>query len=463
MRHLPEHVDACPSCQTLVAEAVRALHEVPAAPSGERGLPRTLRIGEVVLGRYEVLRFIGAGGMGEVYEARDGELGESIALKTLALPILDDPRAVMRLKAEVLLARRTTHPNVCRIFDFGVHQRAFPGRDTEEVPFLTMELLRGETLGQRLRQRGPLTVAEARPIVAQVLAGLAAVHHAGIIHRDLKPENVFLVPERDRPAPRVALMDFGLARPALASFRASLSTPQSIVGTLGYMAPEQLEGAAVSPASDIYAFGILLFELLTGTLPFTGGTPLALALARLHMAPIVPTTLLPGLDPVWERGILRCLARAPQERFQSAEEVTAAFVGPVTPPPRARPRRWAVAALGGLGVAVLAVVVVRGQRPEVAAPAPPAAIPIVPVPESVPEPLPPKAREVVATPDREGATGSGTGAGTGTIGSDNPKRPIRPRPRSRGTAESPARVPPADPGKESPPAADRPSRTAEKW
>jgi Protein kinase domain len=431
-REVTDHVDHCVRCQTLVAEAVRALDQAPPV-SSERGLLRTLRPGELVLERYQILRFVGAGGMGEVYEARDGQLGTTVALKTLALPALDDRQAVLRMKSEVLLARRATHPNVCRIFDFGVHGRPGPG-GVEEIPFLTMELLEGHTLAQRLRG-GALTPAEATPIAAQILAGLGAVHAAGIVHRDLKPENVFLVAEPGQSGPRVVLMDFGLARSALSG--ASLTASGAVVGTVGYMAPEQLEGRAATPASDLYALGVVLFEMLAGRRPFSGDVSPALGLDAVG-----------GLPPAWRPAILRCLERGVTDRFAAVEEVRAALFGRVR---RSRAGRLVAA----LGVAVaLAALGWFGWRtlrmPEpLVAPALPQARARPPAP-AAPPPVPPE-------PEPAPAAAAPTG--------DARRRAVRPRPReapSLKSAEAPAPVPaPAEPAP--PPAAPSSSRTAEKW
>src|SRR6185436_18619235 len=263
---------------------------------------------------------------------------EVIALKTVTLTTLDDQRSVARLKAEVQLARRITHASVCRIFDFAVYQRPSPGATPEAIPLLTMELLYGETLASALHRRGRLTTAEALPIVEQILAGLGAVHAAEIVHRDLKAENVFLVQRPDGGEPRVVLMDFGLARPALsggsrASFR------HALIGTASYMAPEQVEGKPVSFASDVYAAGVLMFEMVTGRLPFEGDNPMAVALRRLQVEPPRPRALVPDLDPRWEAAILRCLARAPADRYQSAAEIAAALRAPAREPAAAPVRR----------------------------------------------------------------------------------------------------------------------------
>ena len=405
---LARHVDGCPRCQTLVAEAARA-HFASETTAPRSPQARTLRDGELALGRYEIVRFIGAGGMGEVYEALDRELGEKIALKTVALTTLDSQRAVTRLKAEVQLARRTTHPNVCRIFDFGVHLRPRPGLVSEPIPLLTMELLAGETLARFLRRSGRLTVQAARPIVRQVLAGLEAVHAAQIVHRDLKAENVFLV--EGGTAPRVVLMDFGLARPALPSGSASFSIHHTLVGTASYMAPEQVEGRAVSFASDVYAVGVLMFELVTGRMPFEGETAMEVAVRRLKEAPPRPSSLVADLDPRWEEAILRCLARAPADRFQSVGALAAAL-DERAPAPVRWPRRWPTL-VAGLGLTLVMGLVlvprltrqparpsageaVMGSRPT----PPPAVVPTVVEVQAAVDRAPPAPVAVEAPPPR---------------------------------------------------------------
>jgi serine/threonine protein kinase len=313
------HIDTCARCQTVVAEAARVLFE-PAKPSGVH-MPRTLSPGERPQGRYEIRRFLGAGGMGEVYEAFDSELHETVALKTLSCTALDDEEALRRLKAEVYLARKVTHPNVCRIFEFGVYERKQGGR-TEHLSFLTMELLRGQTLARRIAHQGAIAAPEAAPILRDIVRGLEAVHSAGIVHRDLKSDNVFLVSE----PPRVVLMDFGLARRNRPSqSNPLLSVGTGAVGTAEYTAPEQVLGAPATECSDVYAFGTVMFEMLTGSLPFSGDTPMDVAMARLDALPPPPSARSPDLDPAWDAIVLRCLAREPGGRFANMAEVAAAL------------------------------------------------------------------------------------------------------------------------------------------
>ncbi|HXU83393.1 MAG TPA: serine/threonine-protein kinase, partial [Polyangia bacterium] len=268
------HFDECAACRLAMAEATRAL----AAPSGQSGaLPtlgiRTLSVGERVLGRYEVRRFIARGGMGEVYEAFDLLLDEPVALKTLASTVLDDDHAAFRFKGEVRLARKVTHPNVCRILEFGVHGRRHLNEE-ESVPFLTMEFLSGETLAQRMAKHGPFSPDQARPLLRQILGGLKAIHDAGIVHRDLKSENVFLVAD-PRGEERAVLMDFGLARAVDGSVPTTMPHRLAgLAGTIDCMAPEQIHGGKpVGPTADVFALGVLIFELLSGVRPFVKVPP----------------------------------------------------------------------------------------------------------------------------------------------------------------------------------------------
>jgi serine/threonine protein kinase len=317
-RSILEHLDGCTECRVLLASSLRGFETMPGA-GGAGGLPRTFGVGAVIGGRYRIDRFISRGGMGEVYAAWDVELDEAVALKTIACTGLDSAGLAVRLRAEVQLARRVTHPNVCRILEFGVHRRRYRDQD-ESIPFFTMELLSGETLAAYLAEKGRLSEQEAIRLASQVLAGLDAIHSAGIVHRDLKPQNVFIEPSLEAE-PRAIVMDFGLARRADALDSSVSSTGGGPAGTPAYMAPEQGLGGTPSPAWDIYAFGVLLFELLAGKLPFGGGTETGPVLVRLGEAPPPLSSILSGVHPGLEAVVARCLEREPSRRFASAAEV----------------------------------------------------------------------------------------------------------------------------------------------
>jgi TolB-like protein/Flp pilus assembly protein TadD len=225
------------------------------------------------------------------------------------------------------------------------------------VSFLTMEFLDGETLATRLSREGRISSAQALPLVQQMCEGLSAAHAEGVVHRDFKSSNVLLVPRAGGSGSgsiRVVITDFGVAR-ALEDHRGAeaLTGGAGILGTPEYMAPEQVTGGEISPATDVYALGVVLYQMVTGALPFTGDTPLATAARRIETAPPRPDLAAPGLDPRWSRAILRCLDRDPRHRFQHALDVAAALAsGPSRP-------RWPLV-LGG--VAVLAVALVLGIR-----------------------------------------------------------------------------------------------------
>lgn len=289
--------------------------------------------GDVLAGRYRVLRFLAEGGMGEVYEVEDLELGGRLAAKTVRTDVARQPEALERFRREIQLARRVTHPNVCRIFDLAHHPSPTPG--APGTVFLTMQLLVGETLSARIARGGAMTPEQALPIVRQIAAAVGAAHDVGVVHRDLKPANVLLEPGKDG-AERAVVTDFGLARTETGDGDgATMTAAGFFLGTPAYIAPEQLVGGATSPATDLYALGIVMFEMLTGRVPFQGDTALATAVKRLQEAPPSPRELSKGVDARWEGAILRCLEREPQDRFASAAELVRALEEQVVaaPPP----------------------------------------------------------------------------------------------------------------------------------
>jgi eukaryotic-like serine/threonine-protein kinase len=270
--------------------------------------------------------------MGEVYEAEDLELHEDVALKTVLPEIATDPHALERFKSEVHLARKVTHPSVCRIFDVFHHRGQPSGQD---VTFLTMELLRGETLATHLSKVGRLSPDRARPLIEQVAGALEAAHRAGVIHRDLKAANVMLVPQpANADQLRVVVTDFGLARrdPSVEGASIGLSSAGLAIGTPAYMAPEQIEGGPITPATDIYALGVLMYEMVTGRRPFEGDTPWAVMMKRLESPPSSPRVHVSDLDPVWESVVLRCLEREPSRRFVTAAALVTALRGEAAVP-----------------------------------------------------------------------------------------------------------------------------------
>ncbi|MBZ5558503.1 MAG: tetratricopeptide repeat protein [Acidobacteriia bacterium] len=343
-----------------------------------RVAPPALEAGLVLAERFTIVRFIARGGMGEVYEAHDIELNENVALKTIRPDIAEDPMALARFKREIQLARKVTHPNVSRIFDIFHHQWPEPERpsdvaersdDVERLTFLTMELLSGETLHERLEREGRMAPADAIAIIAQVTAALDAAHAAGIVHRDLKSANVMLVPSKSGQDVRAVVTDFGLAYSGGSggtTMRTALTTYGDTLGTPDYMAPEQVTGGTITEAADIYALGIVMYEMVTGRRPFTSDSPLTTAVKRLSEPPPPPRTHVKDLDQRWEATILRCLERNPADRFSSAGDVLKALAGGEVAAGRReldeRRRRKQRALVIGAGAAALLVVTALGVR-----------------------------------------------------------------------------------------------------
>lgn len=269
----------------------------------------------VLAGRYELSSMLGAGGMGTVFRAKDLELDEVVALKVLNPELVDSIEALGRFKAEVKLARRVTHCNVARTFDFGTHG---------ELRFLTMEYVDGISLDERIGTDPSLTAAEVIALTKSILQGLAAAHGAGVLHRDLKPANVML--GRDG---RVLLMDFGIAH-ALESEDRERRTKNGMVGTPVYMSPEQVEGARdLDARSDLYALGLMIHEMFTREVPFDGPSPFAVAAARL-LRP-APKLSVPNV-PAWFAGLVdRLVSTRREDRPAHANAALAEFVDLSTP------------------------------------------------------------------------------------------------------------------------------------
>lgn len=319
---------------------------------------------KVLCGRFKVVRFISKGGMGEVYEARDLELGDHLALKTIRPEISANPENLQRFKQEIQLARKVTHPNVCRIFDLE-YQRTAPGDDGDstEIVFLTMELLEGETLAAWLRRRGRASTFDALPLVHQMAEGLAAAHDAGVIHRDFKPSNVILVQPVEAGLPlRPVVTDFGLARGTAPRGSATTVSSGSAnhllvgdrepIGTLAYMAPEQLTGGDLTTATDIYALGLVMYEMVTGHRLFFMRISVSDAAKHLNDPIPPPSVFVPELDPKWEAVVMRCLQTFPGLRYQSARALLSDLEEEA---PQPAPRRWRQYAL--VAAAMLALLV----------------------------------------------------------------------------------------------------------
>jgi serine/threonine-protein kinase len=272
-------------------------------PPGARFEP-----GELLSGRYRVVAPLSKGGMGEVYRADDLALGQPVALKFLPPHLASDPDRLARFRKEVATARGVSHPNVCRVYDLGEHAGQL---------FLAMEYIDGEDLASLLRRVGRLPEEKGVEIARQLCLALAAVHEQGLLHRDLKPHNVMLDGRG-----KVRLTDFGLAAAA-----ADVSAEEVRSGTPAYQAPEQLRGEAVSAQSDLFALGLVLYEVFTGKRAFAATTREELARAYESGLPSKPSSRVAGLSPAVERAVLRCLERDPKDRPRSAYEVLAGLPG----------------------------------------------------------------------------------------------------------------------------------------
>ncbi|MEO1268853.1 MAG: serine/threonine-protein kinase, partial [Myxococcota bacterium] len=275
----------------------------PGQPSQEQQLPRTIGSG-----RYTLLKRLGSGGMGDVYKARDRALDEIVALKTLRQDLALSETAVKRFRQEVKLARRVTHPSVARTFDLGLEG---------EQLFLTMEYIAGQSLALYLHRMGAMTLSQTVSCLVPICEGLEAAHKVGVIHRDLKPENIQLTSEG-----RLVILDFGIAWTKSDSGR-----PNEVIGTLAYMAPEQLDSGVLGPWTDIYAMGCIAYHMLTGRMPWGQVSDILTAKARLHTAPPDPRQHVPGLSPRATELIQRCMALQPTHRPPSASALADALKG----------------------------------------------------------------------------------------------------------------------------------------
>jgi serine/threonine protein kinase/class 3 adenylate cyclase len=257
--------------------------------------------------RYEAMYQVGAGGMGIVYKARDRETGDIVALKVLRSEIASDPAMQENLKREVLLARKVTQKNVCRIHEFN---------RSNGMACISMEFVEGASLQSTLQRSGPLPWNQALPIALQICAGLGEAHAQGIVHRDLKPANIMV--DRSGVA---KIMDFGIARP----FQGAAQLTGTLVGTPAYMAPEQVEMKGVDARTDVYALGLLLYEIVTGSQAFEGDTAIAVAVKQLREFPKRPREIVPTLPAHAEAVILTCLEKDPAHRYQTMDAVAAAL------------------------------------------------------------------------------------------------------------------------------------------
>jgi serine/threonine-protein kinase len=285
-------------------------------------------VGKALADRYELTEKLASGGMGTVFVATDTRLQRRVALKLLKEDLASDPRFVERFRREARAAGALSHPNVAGVFDYG---------EDEGRHFIVMELVEGRDLGRLLREEGPLSEERAALIAGQIADALEHSHAAGLVHRDIKPENVIV-----GPTDRVKVTDFGIVR---AQAETSLTATGSFLGTAQYISPEQASGADVTPASDIYSLGIVLFEMLTGSVPYTGDSAVAVAMRHISDRVPAPSSLRPEISKRMDDVVARATAPDMHDRFRDAAAVSAALQGaPVATPTSASTQVMSVGA-----------------------------------------------------------------------------------------------------------------------
>jgi serine/threonine-protein kinase len=258
----------------------------------------------ILAGRYEVGPLLGVGGMAEVYEGHDRLLARRVAIKVLLAQYAHDPAFLARFRREAQAAASLSHPNIVAVFDTG---------SQDDIWFIVMEYVAGRTLRDVINAEGPVHPARAAEICADVASGLAGAHARGVVHRDVKPGNVMLTTDG-----KVKVMDFGIAR---ASAVPSITQTAAVIGTAQYIAPEQAQGLEADARSDLYSLGCCLYEMLTGQVPFTGPTPVAIAYRHVQDNPTPPRQLNPDVSASLERVCLKAMAKRPDDRYQTALEM----------------------------------------------------------------------------------------------------------------------------------------------
>ncbi len=304
-RQYSADTQVCPEDHSLLQADATGIVEVPVDPL----------IGYTLDEKYRIEKRLGIGGMGTVYRARHLLIDRPVAIKVLNPRFVEDEAAQVRFRREAKAAGRLQHANAVGVTDFG--------STSEGYVYIVMELLEGRTLREVLAKEAPLDTARAVALMLQTAAAVAAAHEAGIIHRDLKPANIFIVQNSEVPAV-VKVLDFGIAKLAAESLEdddsKTLTLVGVMIGTPRYMSPEQCDGAELTPAADVYSLGVILYEMLSGVVPFSGSTPLAIAMKHSAEEPRPPSEYVASIPPALEKVVLHALEKRPEDRPANAAE-----------------------------------------------------------------------------------------------------------------------------------------------
>jgi serine/threonine-protein kinase len=297
----PKDSRYCNKCATPLPSS----EDISAVPTKALKTPiKELTRGTTFASRYEIIEKLGKGGMGKVYRVEDKKIKEEVALKLIEPEIASDKKAIKRFSNELKMARKIAHRNVCKMYDLG---------EEKGTHYITMEFVPGEDLKSFIRRSGQLTVAKSISIAKQVCEGLSEAHNLGVVHRDLKPSNIMIDKEGN-----ARIMDFGIARSLQAK---GITRAGVMIGTPEYMSPEQVDGKEADQCSDIYSLGVVMYEMITGKLPFKGDSTLSIALKHKSEKPQDPREINPQIPENISRLIMRCLEKDREMRYQTAEEL----------------------------------------------------------------------------------------------------------------------------------------------